>query len=163
MNAVSFFVNVTTSYRNVFSSLETLFTRIFEVLQRVELYMRDADLVPAEMVMIAHEVLLKFLSICELSYRVLKGTNKFLMALRVGAFNDDCGIKDELESLERLEIREARMGIASNVVTTKAIQKKVNDGFTKTAGGLQFVKDSLQKAIGESEGEMQMNHIREKL
>jgi hypothetical protein len=111
MNAVSIFVNAATSYRNVFSSLETLFTYIFEVLQRAELYMRDEDLIPEEMAMIGHEVLLKFTSICELSYRVLKGTNKFLMALRVGAFNDDYGIKDELESLERLEIREARMGL----------------------------------------------------
>jgi hypothetical protein len=47
-------------------------------------------------------------------------------------------------------------------VNTKAIQRRVDDGFTKTADDLQSVKDSLQEAIGENEVEKQMDHIREK-
>lgn len=95
MNAVSFLIETGTKYKHIFTGLEDLFTRISRFLERFPIYYRMTD-VDIALRKIINESLICFVSICELSTKVLQ-RNKVLLYLKVFLFSDNEGVAAMLD------------------------------------------------------------------
>ncbi|KAL9609751.1 MAG: hypothetical protein Q9167_005507 [Letrouitia subvulpina] len=107
-NAISYLITAGQNYRNIFSSLTELLNEVSDALERFVLYFKTRDLIEAPLRKILCETLFCFTSICALSIKVLHG-NKFVKFLKVFAFNEDEGVKAELDKLRKLFERESQM------------------------------------------------------
>jgi fungal STAND N-terminal Goodbye domain len=94
MNAVSYLIETGTRYKHIFSSLENLFTRISAFLERFQIYYRMTD-VDIALRKIINDSLICFVSICELSTKVLR-SNKVALYLNVFLFSHDEGVASKL-------------------------------------------------------------------
>jgi len=169
MNAVSFFVQAGVEYRGIYEGLDKLFSRIFEVLERFQIYQENKNLLPKEMIKIANEILLCFVRICELSFKVLQG-NKLWKYVKAAAFSDDAGVQAEIDALCRLEERESQMKGTLNLVSAKNTEKNIQSGFAATAEGIEDLKgttskayDAVRKLENESDNQKLENRVRKAL
>ena len=135
LNAVSFFVQAAADYGNIFKSLDELFSRISDALERFQVYLDKQSILDLPMKRIANELLLRFVKICELSYKVLH-RHRGIQFLKTIAFQDDAGVKAELQELARLVERESQMRGTLNYVSTKKTEKNIETGFSQTLEGL---------------------------
>ena len=164
---MSYLIVAGRNYRNIFSSLTELFSRISDVLERFSIYLRMKDDVDVALKRIIHQLLLSFVSICELSVKVLHG-NKVLKFLKVFAFNEDDGIKCELEKLKILAEKESQMKGTLTLESVKANERKVIAGFAETKEGLRGVRgdmagmSSTLGTIAESEKKREALSVAEK-
>ena len=95
---------------------------------------------------IIHQLLLSFVSICELSIKVLHGHGKkFVNFLKVFAFNEDDGVKCELEKLKILAEKENQMNCTLTLELTKANGRKVTAAFAETNSTLGTIAESEKK------------------
>lgn len=147
MNAISFFVEAGINYGNIFRGLDELFSRIFRVLERIQVYLDNKSHISKPMIRIASGLLLSFIRICELSCKVLQG-NKPLKFLKVAAFNDDDDVREELRKLDRLEADESQMKGTLGLVSAKITEKNVVANLDITSKTYESIRKS------EKEGEV---------
>ncbi|KAI9719483.1 MAG: hypothetical protein M1828_006190 [Chrysothrix sp. TS-e1954] len=122
-NAVSYLITAGRNYSKIFSSLEELFSRVSEVLERFVVYLRE-DKVDIDLALrkILVSMLLSFVSICELSIRVLH-ENRVKKFLKVILFSDDEGVMGEYDKLRNLCDNELQMKTTLTYQTVKQSQR----------------------------------------
>ncbi|KIX04226.1 uncharacterized protein Z518_07780 [Rhinocladiella mackenziei CBS 650.93] len=140
-NAVSYLISAGQNYRNIFASLTQLFRQVSDVLERFVVYLKMKE-IDKPMRKIIHQILLSFVSICELSVHVLQG-NKVLKFLRVFAFNEDDGVNGAIANLRALVERESQM-------KTTLTYQLVKEGFGETKDAVSGVKVTLDKISEET-------------
>ena len=87
MNAIQIFIQSAMDFRNIYKSLEELFSRICDAIERFSIYLENQDVIDLAMKRIAHEILLTFVKICELSYKFAH-SNHALQYLKTLAYQD---------------------------------------------------------------------------
>ncbi|KAL2433848.1 hypothetical protein ABEF95_011185 [Exophiala dermatitidis] len=160
-NAVSYLITAGQNYRNIFTTLTQLFNEVSDVLERFAVYLKMKE-VDKPLRKIIHEILLSFVSICDLSVRVLQG-NKLLKFLRVFAFNEDDGVSGAIANLRSLVERESQM-------KTTLTYRAVKEGFGEAQDAIAGVKASLDRMLddtrrkeSDSLGQKLLNKIKVKL
>ncbi|EXJ82410.1 hypothetical protein A1O3_06223 [Capronia epimyces CBS 606.96] len=140
-NAVSYLIAAGQNYRNIFASLTQLFKDVSDILERFAVYIKMKQ-VDRPLRKIIHEILLSFVSICELSVHVIHG-NKLGKFLKVFAFNEDDGVGGAIASLRTLVEREAQM----KATLTYQI---VKEGFGDAQVAISGVKASVDKMMDDA-------------
>lgn len=140
-NAISYLITAGQNYRNIFSSLTQLFKDVSDVLERFVIYLNMKQ-VDKPLRKIIHQILLSFVSICELSVRVLQG-NKLLKLLKVFAFNEDDGVRDAIANLRALVERESQM---KTTLTYQLVKEGLGEAYEAISG----VKSSVDKMLGDA-------------
>ena len=146
MNAVHFFVQAVVDYGNIFQSLHELFSRICDVLERFAIYLDKQNVIDLAMKRIANELLLTFVKICELSCKVLH-RNRALQFIKTLAFQDNAGVKEQLEKLARLIERETQLRGTLNYVSSKTTEKNIVTGFSQTLEGIGDAKGLAAQSL----------------
>ncbi|KAL9051933.1 MAG: hypothetical protein Q9162_005717 [Coniocarpon cinnabarinum] len=154
MNAVSFFVQAGVAYRGIFDAIDQLFGRIFDALERFQIYQEQQGVLPREMISIANEILVVFVRVFEKSYNILNKP-KIVLYLKAAAFSGDEGVNSELEQLARLEEREKQIKETLNLVSAR-ITERTN---AQVKEGVDAMRQSLSKAENVKDAKRQREKI----
>ena len=136
-NAVTFLIDAGKNYKKIFAGITDLFGRISDALERFQVYLRMGEMVDIALKGIIHQVLLCFVSICELSATVLH--KKAFAFGKILAFNDDGGVQAKVDELARIVEREDQMRSTLTFESGKVTEKKLD----ATNEGIRNVQDDV--------------------
>lgn len=106
------------------------------------------DMVDVLLKRIVHQLLLCFINICQLSVKVLH-KNKVFKFLKVFAFNDDDGVKDELAKLNALADKESQMKTTLILESVKISERNMARGFAETKEGFKEGFQQMSATLGK--------------
>jgi hypothetical protein len=109
---------------------------------------------------IVNDLLICFVSICELSIKVLHG-NKAILALKVFALGSDEGVSAKLKELDNLVQIEGQMRGALILESGKINEKKIDAVYTETKEGYRVVSSALDR-MSESEKKREAVTVQDK-
>ena len=120
-------IDVPGKISKVYETLGDLFDKISVFLSQFKIYKRisqdsNIDLALKSTI---HELLICFVDICSLSYKVLKGGKfeKFKVAMKAGFCDDDSGVSAQLATLDRLVRKESAV---VETLTLESVLKNEN-------------------------------------
>ena len=141
-NAVQALVNIPTKIDKFYDDLAHLFEDIsafmkqFKIYQRIEQY-AEVDI---ELKQCTTKVIIVFVDICALSIDILSGSRmkKFKTLAKIALFDNDSGVRDKLEEMERLIIHQGQI---SDAVTLEHVLRSEKD----TTSSIKAVSSLLQE------------------
>ena len=155
VNAVSFFVDAAVQVKKIFESLDDLLGNLSEALYRFDIY-RDAQAVlDRGMKRRANLILLTFVKICDVAYKLLAKKGFFGSLETFGKnllFKSDSGVQKQLDLLEKLTHDEAQVRETYTYVTVKRLESSIEQ-----------MREDAKKAEVSNEREKQIQGLEDKL
>jgi hypothetical protein len=125
MNCVSFFIDAGFAYQNIADNIQDLFSRIGPIMERVEVYVKDRDIIGSEMELTAHRMLMAVVKTCQHCIEILRSgrskrgrTKQFF---EVALLRGDQHVQAQIDILVTLQEQETKMAAAVTVTTVKAL------------------------------------------
>jgi hypothetical protein len=177
-NAISFVITAVQEYNEVFDNILVLMERISAFLDNLRLHIvnksDEEEKLDKGLRSTVYRVLEHFLTILAHSHRLTKGWKaKLKLAVKVGAFGDDTGIKNALAELEKLIVDVTRAEITSIVVNlSKAAQdirslvgnvEKIANVSDSMNASVKILETSVKKSQNDNEEKERHEQIRKAL
>lgn len=184
MNAISFVITACQDYEAVFDNIAILMERVSVFMERLNIYLDDhyAEIkLDKRLRSTVYRVLEHFLTIMGISRKLTQGwKGKFKLALKVGAFGEDEGVKDAMARLETLvadvtgaEITTIVKSMSEAARSLRGVDKKLDeiagtlerntDALEKTNAALGHLESAEQRRTTEEDEKKRLEKIREAL
>ncbi|KAI9666754.1 MAG: hypothetical protein M1831_001529 [Alyxoria varia] len=158
-SALGFLIEAGQKYHKLFESIADLFSRVSDVLYNCSIYldMPKEDLDP-RLRRVVNEILLNFVSICEMSVRVFNknAVRKFMTSF---AFSDDQGVQAEFDKLKNLAQKELEVKTTLNYQSTRATQRTATDVKDIAQAGFKRV-DKVDEKIDLAQRQRDQKNIK---
>ena len=157
-NAVQALINIPTKIDKFYDDLAHLFEEVsafmkqFKIYQRIEQY-AEVDI---ELKQCTTKVIIVFVDICALSIDILSGSKmkKFKTLAKIALFDNDSGVRDKLEEMERLIIHQGQISDAITLEHVLRSEKETTSSLKAVSSLLIETSEASRMLLEEKSDEI---------